>query len=143
MPSHILATHICTYVLSLRSDDEGACVAAHLEWEQRSKPEREGEETVMKTKHAELRVENTRHLPDPVWVQRSQVSQMPRFQVSCKERRAYHEGNIQGVAEASAEEGIRAEAARGNGTYHEVRTVNMEGMSDLTRQYWDLQALRS
>lgn len=45
MPSRILANHICTCVQSLRSGDGGACVVEHLELEQRSRPEKAGEDS--------------------------------------------------------------------------------------------------
>ena len=50
MPSRILATHICTYVQSLRSGDAGAYVAGHLESGRKSRPEKAGEDSVPKSK---------------------------------------------------------------------------------------------
>ena len=141
MPFRNLASHTYTSVLSLRIVDEDACAAAHLEWGRRSKPEIEGEETVMKTKYAEMRVENAPHLPDPAGVQRSQVSQMLHFQVNYKDLQAYHD--IRDVVEANAGGDIQEADGLGNVTYHEVHMVNMEGRSGSKPQYLDLQEPRS
>lgn len=46
MPSHNLATRICTCARFLRSDDADACAAAHLELEQMNTPATEGEDSV-------------------------------------------------------------------------------------------------
>lgn len=46
MPSRNPATHICTSVRFLRSDDGDACAVERQEWERTSKPAKGGEVAV-------------------------------------------------------------------------------------------------
>lgn len=128
MPSHTLATHICTFAQSLRNGDVGACVAARLVLAQRSKPERAGEVAVQMTKYGRWRERNARvYLPDPTEVQHWQVSleQSLQFQASCRALQAFHEDGQHTVV-ANVEDSPEEARDPGNATYREARTANTE-----------------
>lgn len=109
MPSRILATHICTCVQSLRSGDEGACVVEHLELEQKSRPEKAGEDSDPNV---------VRH-----WMGFLGLKRLS--QASCMVPQAFHVDG-QRIAAASVE-GIQAVGDLGNDSCRGARMANTVG----------------
>lgn len=139
MPSRILAIHICTYVQFLRSGDEGACVVEHLEWEQRSRPEKAGEDSVPMSKSSGRCRRNARYSPDPNVVRHWMefLGQKLLFQASCMVPRAFHVDGQRIVAASVG--GIQAEGDLGNDSCRGARMVSTVDRWDLTQQCLDLQ----
>ena len=124
MPSRILAIHICTCVQSLRSGDEGACVAEHLESEQRSRPEKAGEDSVPKSKSNGRCRRNARYSPDPNVVRHWMgfLGQKLLFQANCMVPPAFHVDDQRIVAASVA--GIQAVGDLGNGSCRGARMAS-------------------
>ena len=127
MPSRILAIRICTYVQSLRSDDEGACVAGHLESEQKSRPGKAGEDSVPKSKSNGRCRRNARYSPDPNEVRHWMgfLGQRPPFQASCMGPPAFHVDDQRIVAASVV--GIRAVGDLGNDSCRAARMASRAG----------------
>ncbi len=127
MPSRIPAIHICTCVQSLRSGDEGACVAEHLGLEQRSRPEKAGEDSVPRPKSNGRCRRNARYSPDPNVVRHSMgfLGQRLLFQASYMVPQASH-GDGQRIAAASAA-GIQAGGDLGNDSCRGGRMASRVG----------------
>ena len=127
MPSRILATRICTCVQSLRSGDEGACVAEHLEWEQRSRPEKAGEDSVPRPKSSGRCRRNARYLPDPNAVRHSTEFPGPKllFRASYMGPRAFHVDD-QHIAAANVAD-IQAGGDLGNDSCRGARMASKVG----------------
>lgn len=127
MPSHILATHICTCVQSLRSGDAGACVAEHLESERKSRPEKAGEDSVPKSKSNGRCRRNARYSPDPNGVQHWMVFLGQRLpsQASCMVPPASHAGDQRIVAASVA--GIQAGGDLGSDSCRGARMASRAG----------------
>lgn len=139
MPSRILAIHICTCVQSLRSGDEGACVVEHLGWEQKSRPEKAGEDSVPRSKSSGRWRRNARYSPAPNVVLRWMefLEQRLLFQGSCMVPQAFHGGGQRIVAASVG--GIQAEDDLNNDSCRGARMVNRVDRWDLTQQCLDLQ----
>lgn len=140
MPSRILAIHICTCVQSLRNGDEGACVVEHLEWEQKSRPEKAGEDSVPRSKSSgRWSSRNARYSPDPNVVRHWMefLGQRLLFQASCMVPQAFHVDGQRIVAASvggtQAEDGLDNDSCRG------ARMANRVDRWDLTQQCLDLQ----
>lgn len=127
MPSRILAIHICTYVQSLHTDDEGACVAEHLESERRSRPEKAGEDSVPKSKSNGRCRRNARYSPDPNGVRHWMgfPGQRLLFQASCMVPPAFHVDDQRTVAASVV--GILAVGDLGNDSCREARMASRAG----------------
>ncbi len=127
MPSRILANHTCTCVQSLRSGDEGACVVEHLELEQRSRPEKAGEDSVPRSKSSGRCRRNARYSPDPSVVRHWMgfLGQRLLFPASCMAPQAFHVDG-QRIAAASVE-GIQAGGDLGNDSCRVARMANRVG----------------
>lgn len=127
MPSRILATHICTCVQSLRSGDEGACVAEHLESERRSRPEKAGEDSVPKSKSNGRCRRNARYSPDRNGVRHwtGFLGQRLLFQASCMGPPAFHGDDLR-IAAASVA-GIQAVGDLGSDSCRGARMASRAG----------------
>lgn len=127
MPSHILATHICTCVQSLRSGDEGACVVEHLGLEQKSRPEKAGEDSVPRSKSNGRCRRNARYSPGPNVVQHwtGFLGQRLLFQASCMVHQAFHVDGQRIVAASVV--GIQAVGGLDNDSCREARMASRVG----------------
>ena len=127
MPSRIPANHTCTCVQSLRSGGGGACVAEHLGSEQRSRPEKAGEDSVPRSKSSGRCRRNTRYLPDPNVVQHWMGFLGPRllFQASCMAPQAFHVDDQRIVAANVG--GIQEVGDLGSGSCRGGRMANTVG----------------
>ena len=127
MPSRTLATHICTCAQSLRSGVEGACVAEHLESEQRSRPEKAGEDSVPRSKSNGRCRRNARYSPDlnvdQHW--RGFLGQRLLFQASCMVPQAFRVDAQRIVAASVA--GIQAGGDLGNDSCRGARMASRVG----------------
>ena len=139
MPSRILATHICTCVQFLRSGDEGACVVEHRGLEQRSRPEKAGEDSVPRPKSNGRCRRNARYSPDPNVVRHWMgfLGRRLLSQASCTVPQAFHVDDQRIVAASVG--GIQAVGDLGNDSYREARMASRVGRWDLTQQCLDLQ----
>ena len=139
MPSRILATHTCTFVQSLRSGDEGACVVEHQESEQKNRPEKVGEDSVPRSKSNGRYERNACYSPDPNVVRHwmAFLGQRLLFPASCMALQAFHVDGQRIVAASVA--GIQAVGDLGNDSCRGARMASRVGRWDLMQQCLDLQ----
>lgn len=127
MPSRILATHIYTCVQSLRSGDEGACAVERRESEQRSRPEKAGEDSVPRPKSNGRCRRNARYSPDPNAVRHWMgfLGQKLLSQANYMDPRASHADGQRIVAASVA--GIQGVGDLGNDSCREARMASRVG----------------